>query len=207
SVDQSIQDCTTALRILNFCSRTVQQDMAAKSRKTSPPSEDPFTDNNTPKMAVKARDESAIASSISFRESEWSIAQKMASCLLQLTELHLVRGSWRDAQYYLEKGQELGERLHSQIMKFKFLVAFSDYNLRCGSPNSSILNLKDAREIQPEGDIYLREDAELYMAAGNVDADQGSLSDAIKSYDVAEENFQKILDAVYIATIEGLVHR
>ncbi|KAI9244468.1 hypothetical protein BDA99DRAFT_448417, partial [Phascolomyces articulosus] len=206
SVDQSIQDCTTALRILNYCSRTVQQNMAVKSRKSSPAA-DPFADNSSATNVAKAKDESAIASSISFRESEWIIAQKMAACLLQLSELHLIRGSWRDAQYYLEKGHELGEKLHSRIMKFKFLVAFSDFHLRCGSLDSSASNLKDAKEVQPLGEIYIREDAELNMAAGNVDADQGCLSDAVKSYNAAEENFNKMIDAGYIATIEDLVQR
>ena len=92
-------------------------------------------------------------------------------------------------------------------MKFKFLIAFSDFHLRCGSPNSSTSNLKNAKEIQPEGEIYIREDAELNMAAGNVDTDQGCLSDAIKSYDVAEEDFEKIMDTGYIATMEDLVQR
>ena len=45
------------------------------------------------------------------------------------------------------------------------------------------------------------------MAAGNVDANQGCLSDAIKSYEVANEGFEKVVDAGYIATIEDLVER
>ncbi|KAI8150319.1 peptidase family C50-domain-containing protein [Fennellomyces sp. T-0311] len=202
SVDQSIEDCTTALRILNYCSRSVKQELAAKTN-TSSPLADPFAD--TPPEPRK--DESAVASSIAFKESEWTIAQKICTCLQYLIELHLLRGSWRDAQYYLEKGNELGEKLHSQSMKFKFLVANSDFHLRCGSVDASATELKSAKEIQPEGEIYIREDAELNMAAGNVDAHQGCLSDAIKSYDVAHEAFEKIVDPGYIATIEDLVER
>ena len=75
SIDQSISDCTTSLRILNYCSRIVQQNMANKLKKPSSPPSDPFADSSSNTTTPKIKDESAIASSISFRESEWIIAQ------------------------------------------------------------------------------------------------------------------------------------
>ena len=75
SIDQSISDCTTSLRILNYCSRIAQQNMANKLKKPSSPPSDPFANNSSNTTTPKIKDESAIASSISFRESEWIIAQ------------------------------------------------------------------------------------------------------------------------------------
>ncbi|KAJ8658660.1 hypothetical protein O0I10_005700 [Lichtheimia ornata] len=199
TLDTAIQNCESALQVLSTCSRSLKLEKQDKDENTI--MEDPFAESTT-----KQEDEIAnMTTRIICDESEWSIAEKVALCLEQLSTLYMTRGSVRYTQYYMQKGLSLGEKLSSRLVQFRFLLHTSDFNLRYGRPETSKSYIKNAVEVQPEGRLHVYQDVLLKMAVGDVDGSEGCLEEALQAYSTAEELLKKITDRAYISSIEALI--
>ncbi|KAI8376400.1 uncharacterized protein BYT42DRAFT_498607, partial [Radiomyces spectabilis] len=205
-LDQAISDCNMALKNLNQCAQSIKRNRESKMDTLT--LTDPFADDSKD-TAARKQSESIVATAVqvAFKESQWGIAWKMNACFERLGSLHMTRGSWRDAQYYFDQGRLLGEQLKSDAMKYHFMLSLSDAYLRCADLNHCASQLEEASNIQPHGFAYIREEADLKMANGELDAIRNYLDQAIESYDRADELFQKLTDSGYIATLENLIER
>lgn len=61
----------------------------------------------------------------------------------------MTEGSWRDAEYYLQKGRELNEDMETGLMLLLFLVSLSDYHLRKGEMEESKNKILAAAALEP----------------------------------------------------------
>ncbi|CAO3592950.1 unnamed protein product [Absidia cylindrospora] len=195
SLDIAISDATSSYQVLsNFMKST-------KKRTRTNAEENIFLVDNS----RKTQDAKLPSSNdLLFKEYQWTIAMKMGICLQRLALLHMTRGTWRDAQYYLLQGRQLGERIKSSAMVYQFLVLLSDSYLRTGQFDKSRTSLETANEIQPKGPFYVREDARMKSAVANMDLNQNYLDQALESYNNVDELLQKLMDPVYIVTLEKL---
>ncbi|ORX55550.1 hypothetical protein DM01DRAFT_253560, partial [Hesseltinella vesiculosa] len=130
---------------------------------------------------------------------------KLAACLQRLGHLHMVRGTWRDAQYFLTQGRQLGEKVKSNALVFRFQLLLSESYLQSGQLDKSRASLEQANDLQPKGPRHLHDEARLKSVIGNVDANQMFLEESIVSYDNVDELLRKIMEPGYISSIEKLV--
>ncbi|KAI8335103.1 hypothetical protein BC941DRAFT_355965, partial [Chlamydoabsidia padenii] len=201
SLDTAISDATSCYQVLSEFLRSI------KKRTRVNPSDNIFLVDNKAN-ARKTSDQTSIAASdLLFKEYQWTVAMKMSVCLQRLAHLHMTRGTWRDAQYYLLQGRQLAERVKSNAMMYQFLLLLSDSYLRTDQIDKSKSYLETANEIQPKGPTYLREDAQMRFAVANMDSSQNYLDAALESYTVVDDLLQQMMDPVYIVTLEKLSER
>ncbi|KAI9319352.1 hypothetical protein BX666DRAFT_1461591 [Dichotomocladium elegans] len=205
SLDDAIRSCEKTLEILSSCNTSLK--LEREDREAVPNIvEDPFQADMTNDQTGKEEQEEAIVMShITCEESEWAIAEKVDACLMHLSQLYMANGSAKHAQYYMQKGQMLSEKLRSRTTKFLYLLAMSDLNLRCARPETSKANVKLASEIKPSGSFHLLEDALLSMAIGDVDAFQGCIEEASQAYVNAETLLSEMRDRNVIRNVERLI--
>ncbi|KAI8093674.1 uncharacterized protein BX664DRAFT_260891, partial [Halteromyces radiatus] len=201
SLDTAISDATSSYQVLSQFLKSI------KKKTQYNPNENIFLTTEKTGKIKEPEPLSIAANDLIFKEYQWTVAMKMGLCFQRLACLHMTRGTWRDAQYYLSQGKQLGERIKSNAMVYQFLILLSDSYLRTGQLDKSKSSLEAANDIQPTGPNYLREDAQMKMAVANIDANQQFLDESIQSYTAVDDLLQQMMDPVYITTLEKLTER
>jgi tetratricopeptide (TPR) repeat protein len=152
SVDDAVNDTTTALKILSRLSSSIFQ--KSKSRREQPESLDnPFqSDTKRYENTVPEEQHSHgivhTVAEIALLDANWSMAQKMSKCFARLGALHSARGSWREAEYFYKQGLQLSEHLGSKMATSAFLISLADLYWRTGKYQESQQRLEKASELQ-----------------------------------------------------------
>ncbi|KAG0170304.1 hypothetical protein DFQ29_009352 [Apophysomyces sp. BC1021] len=205
SLVTAIDDSKTALRVLNRCTTIVRNRVSNRREDTAV--QDPFeskpigaqgdtrhcTENNV-----------NVATDIAFREVQWVISQKISTCLRHLGRLHMIHGTWREAQYCFEQGRLLGNKVRSKIMIYQFLVNISDLQVRNGNLEKCVSSLEEATAMRPKGTEFLYEQATLQSVVGAVKVRQNSFDAAIESFDGVHKLFDMMMDDRFIENIDSI---
>lgn len=145
TIDSAIVCCTSALQLLNKCVKVVQKTNQGRQEKKQQSSEleNPFMP--APPTPVKEEAEKIV-----FRESQWVMAQKIGSSLTTLASLHMKKGSWNEAKYFVKQGPLLAEKVNSNALFFNSYLCASDFYLRCGDYSQSQDHVEKALLYQLE---------------------------------------------------------
>ncbi|KAI9268421.1 hypothetical protein EDC94DRAFT_514078, partial [Helicostylum pulchrum] len=202
TLDNAITCAMASLRLLNKCAAVVQKTQAERTEKPKAAStelENPFMP--APKSTKPQED----ANKAVFRESQWVMAQKMATCFLRIASLYMKKGSWNEVGYFLKQGPLLAEKVNSNVIFFNSYLCSSEFNLRFGNPTQSKDNLEEAIVYQPAGKNHLLDEVELKMAMANLAVAKEYYNEAITTYDEVNEILQQVSQPAYILSIEQLV--
>ncbi|GAA5799445.1 hypothetical protein HPULCUR_004860 [Helicostylum pulchrum] len=202
TLDNAITCAMASLRLLNKCAAVVQKTQAERTEKPKAAStelENPFMP--APKSTKPQED----ANKAVFRESQWVMAQKMATCFVRIASLYMKKGSWNEVGYFLKQGPLLAEKVNSNVIFFNSYLCSSEFNLRFGNPTQSKDNLEEAIVYQPAGKNHLLDEVELKMAMANLAVAKEYYNEAITTYDEVNEILQQVSQPAYILSIEQLV--
>lgn len=146
TIDSAIVCYTSALQLLNKCVKVVQKTNQGRQEKKQQSGEldNPFMP--TP-PSTQAKEE---AEKIVFRESQWTMAQKISSSLATLASLHMKKGAWNEAKYFVKQGPLLAEKVNSNALYFNSYLCASEFYLRCGDYSQSQDNIEKALVYQLE---------------------------------------------------------
>lgn len=148
TLDNAINCSTAALQLLNKCIKVAQRANEERSgkRKVSNELENPFMP--APKNPDQDEAEKAV-----FRESQWSMAQKLGTCLTILASLYMRKGSWNEVTYFIKQGPLLAEKVNSNAIFYNSYLCSSEFNRRFGKLTQSKDDLEQAMVYQPEVSI------------------------------------------------------
>lgn len=147
--DGAIQCSTSVLQLLNKCIKVVQQQSKnVEKKKSSFELENPF-------MPAPKTSRQEQAEKVAFRESQWTMAKKLGDCLVTLAGLHMKKGSWIEAQYFVNQGPLLAEKVNSNVLYHNAYLCKSDFNLRCGNLTQSQEDLESTLVYQPEVNVTI----------------------------------------------------
>ncbi|KAF7730176.1 hypothetical protein EC973_002784 [Apophysomyces ossiformis] len=198
----AIDDCKAALRTLNRCTTLIQNKISSRREDTAV--QDPFGSKpigNESDIKQRTQNDKSAATDIAFREAQWGISQKISACLRHLGRLHMIHGTWKEAQYCFEQGRLLGTKTQSKIMIYRFLIDLCDLQARSGCLEKCLASLEEAKSIRPKGEEFLYEEAILQSVIGFVKMKQNDLDSAIEIYGNVHELFESIMECKFI---EGL---
>ncbi|SAL96545.1 hypothetical protein [Absidia glauca] len=202
SLDMAISDATASYRVLTNFLDSIKKSSGSQLGKSST-----FTSTNSYPWSDQSQGSSprqSSASDIVFNEYQSATAMKLGACFERLATLHMTRGTWVDAQRYLLQGQQLGERVKSKAMVFKFLLLQSDSYLRIDQADKSKSCLEAAAMMCTKGSKNLWDAIALNSASGNLYAHITLLDEALESYKVVDKLFLRMMDPEYIASLETL---
>lgn len=152
SVDNAVNDATTALKILSRLSSSMLQ--KSKSRQDQSESIDNPFQSDTKRYGDSVPEEQQshgivqTVAEIALQDANWSMAQKMSKCFARLGSLHSARGSWREAEYFYKQGLQLSEHLGSKMSTAAFLISLADLYWKTGKHQESQHKLEKASELQ-----------------------------------------------------------
>ncbi|CAO3592351.1 unnamed protein product [Absidia cylindrospora] len=202
SMNSAITDATSSYQTLCNFVRSIKQ-----KTESNPTENNAFgakVDNNNSEQTEDLDQSPATTSDLLFKEYQWTIAKKMSHALQRLALLHMVQGTWRDAQYYLLQGQQLGERIKSNTMVYQFLLLLHDSYLCTGQIDKSRSGLKAANAIRLKATLYLQDEARMNIAIGHSHAKENMLDKALQSYNMADLLYRKMMDPACIVTFGRL---
>ncbi|KAI8341774.1 peptidase family C50-domain-containing protein [Chlamydoabsidia padenii] len=139
-----------------------------------------------------------------FEEYQWITAKKLGACIERLAILHMTRGTWSDAQWFLLQGIQLGERIESNVMVYRFLLLQSSSYLQTDQVDKCKSCLDSATMLHAKESFDIWDEIELKSASGNLHAHFGFLHESIKSYDIVDELLLRMMDHAYINNFERL---
>ncbi|KAI9359445.1 hypothetical protein BD770DRAFT_294117, partial [Pilaira anomala] len=201
TLDQAIDCSMAALRLLNKCVAVVQK---AHAERTEKKKSGPYELEN-PFMPAPKTENQEEAKKMVFRESQWVMAQKMASCFVRIALLYMKKGSWNEVGYFLKQGPLLAEKVNSNMIFFNACLCSSEFNLRFGNLNESKDNLEQAVMYQPEGKNHLLDQVQLKLAMGTLAVSKEYFNEAITTFDEVNAILQQLSQPEYISSIEQLV--
>lgn len=123
TLDNAIICSTGALQLLNKCIKVIQKSNEERQEKKQ------STELENPFMPTPKKEE---AEKVVFRESQWIMAQKVSASLATLASLHMKKGSWNEARYFVKQGPLLAEKVNSSALFFNSYLCASEFHLRCG---------------------------------------------------------------------------
>ncbi|KAI8071039.1 peptidase family C50-domain-containing protein [Gongronella butleri] len=203
SMDVAIRDATSCFQILSAYLKS------NKVRRAEPPDADTFFSTDTSRRrSPDAHTElmASLASELTFKEYQWTLTMKLTTCMERLALLHMERGTWRDAQYFLTQGRQLAEKVKSNALIARFLILLADSYTQTGqfAKARSMLDLAD--DVVPKGVTHLQDESRFRTVVGDLDTKQAFIiEDALSSYNYVNDLYQKLMDPGYIASIERLV--
>ncbi|KAI9243307.1 hypothetical protein BY458DRAFT_448388, partial [Sporodiniella umbellata] len=190
TLDKGIDHTTTAIRILDKCIKTFQNDENSKKESTA----DPFSNSQK-------------SSNANFKESQWKLAQKMAKCMEFMVQLYLTKGSWNEAQYYVRQGISLAQKLQSKSMLYYAYICSSDFNLRFGELEQSENDLKEAFKHIPDENAPKQKFTYEYlvyweMSKANLLTTQKLYDKALELYSKANKSLDSLSSSEHINTLD-----
>ena len=188
TLDSAIVCATGALQLLNKCIKVTQK--ATEDRKPIP---DPFNSTSTGQQEAKQT---------VFRESQWTMAQKVGASLLFLASLHMKKGAWNEAKYFVKQGPLLAEKVNSGMMFFNSYICASEFYLRCGDLEQSQEAAEKALAFEKNGQAL--QSARVYEALANLAVANDYHTEAIRSYGQAIEALRTRSSDAFISTLEEL---
>ncbi|KAI9030916.1 peptidase family C50-domain-containing protein [Phycomyces nitens] len=205
TLEYAILDAMDAFRILSKCANTFKAEAAQRAYPNSNQLEDPFSDNTSASRHTTGSIMSAA--DIAFKESEWCIAQRMGVCLLHLGNIHGKHGTWREALYFLQQGQLLGEQIKSEAMIYKFSLGLTELHIRCGTFEDNRQFIETAAGLlNVEEDPYLKHKLDLQMMVGYAMSNaETNIEDSLSAYAMASQTVMELTDRVFIIDLEKLI--
>jgi len=211
SVDDAVNDATTALRILSRLSSSLFHKSASRAEKGQELS-NPFTsegkryENSVPEEQQSHGIVQTVAD-IALQDAHWGMAQKLSNCFARLGLLHGARGSWREAEYFLKQGLQLAEQLGSAVAASTYLVLLADLYWKIDKYEESQNNLEKALELQSMDQPFPKDQADLKIIVGDVDGSQGYNEAAMESYQDADNILSNLMERTYISGLEHSLAR
>lgn len=200
TIDSAIICYTNALKLLNKCLKVVQKTNQGRQemKQQSGELDNPFMPTPPPSQAKEE------AERIVFRESQWILAQKIASSLTTLASLHMKKGAWNEAKYFVKQGPLLAEKVNSNALYFNSYLCASEFHLRCGNYSQSQDDIEKALAYQLEGRFHEQEAARLKVAVANLAVANNVYVEAIDAYDEANLLLRETCNSTYISSLEQL---
>ncbi|KAG1470681.1 hypothetical protein G6F56_002539 [Rhizopus delemar] len=193
TLDDGINNTTTALHILNRCLKTFQEDNPSGGIRAS----DPFSDDKSNK-----KNEESVSKAIGFKESQWKLAQKLTKCMETVSQLYLTKGSWNEAKYFVSQVINLAQRLQSKSMLHRAYVCSSDFNLRCGNLDKAQSDLEKAFSYKPEGPDGLHDQVYWDISMANLVTSKKMYTEALTLYAKANTALGTLLSSEHITCLE-----
>ncbi|KAL7308034.1 separin protein, variant 2 [Mucor circinelloides] len=192
-VDSAIDSATASLQLLNKCIQIVQKSQEKEQQKQKTELEDPF--NSPPPEQQEAR-------KIVFRESQWTMAQKISSSLHTLAQLLVKKGSPNEAKYFVKQAPLLAEKVNSSAMLFDAHLNACEFYLRFGDVDKSQDEIQMAvRYKEPTGLAQVK----YKVALAKLAVANAYFEIAVESYDEANEQLAQLSDKQEIAALERLI--
>lgn len=192
-VDSAIDSATASLQLLNKCIQIVQKSQEKEQQKQKTELEDPF--NSPPPEQQEAR-------KIVFRESQWTMAQKISSSLHTLAQLLVKKGSPNEAKYFVKQAPLLAEKVNSSAMLFDAHLNACEFYLRFGDVDKSQDEIQMAvRYKEPTGLAQVK----YKVALAKLAVANAYFEIAVESYGEANEQLAQLSDKQEIAALERLI--
>ncbi|KAI8890026.1 hypothetical protein K501DRAFT_169471, partial [Backusella circina FSU 941] len=187
TLDSALRSCNSALYLLFRAASVVKMKNEERSEGGAT-SADPFAASTTKATVAKPNQSDShyaniFASNVAFKEAQWVLAQKIGECLQRISTLHLLKGSWQEARYYIKQCPTLGKRVNSSSIIYYGHIHLSDYHLHCGHFESSQEELRHAFDIQKDEKFVAQDSIKLKMAMINYELKQNHLVEAIETVD------------------------
>lgn len=89
-------------------------------------------------------------STATFHGLEWRIASMLLDTMLSLSDMYYMRGSPREAEYFVEQAEDLSRVLGSDVLLSRMLIRRSEIQLYIGHTDKSRESLKEAQGLLKE---------------------------------------------------------
>ncbi|GAN04654.1 conserved hypothetical protein [Mucor ambiguus] len=193
-IDSAIDSATASLQLLNKCIQIVQKSQEKEQQKQKTELEDPF--NSPPPEQQEAR-------KIVFRETQWTMAQKISNSLHTLVQLLVKKGSPNEAKYFVKQAPLLAEKVNSSAMLFDAHLEASAFYLKCGDKEKSQDEMEVAvRYKEPVSGLA---QVKYKVTLANLAVANAFFEIAVQSYDEANEQLVQLSDKQEVAALERLI--
>lgn len=201
TLDKAINSSTAALQLLNKCIQIVQK--SDKERQEKPSN----TELENPFMPATKRSTNETAAKIVFRESQWVMAQKLSQCFTRLAQLHMTKGSWNEAKYFVKQGPTLADKVRSIALYARAYLCSSEFYLRCGDLIKSQAKLEHAIQLQTQRQTKyaVLDEVRLKMAMAQLALQNLYFDIAIETFEEANLLLAKLSNEMYISNLEELI--
>lgn len=200
---QNAIDCSTAaLQLINKCIKVTQKAIVDRSekKKVSTELENPFAP--TPPPASAEQDEMKVV----FRESQWTMGQKLGKCLNTLASLYMRKGSWNEVTYFMKEGPLLAAKVNSNAIYFYSYLISSEFHRRCGNLDLAQEGIDQATAYKPTGEHHNLDQVCLQLTEANLEASRGYYNDAITNFEKIRTELDRLTGTDYISSIEQTEH-
>ncbi|KAG9302696.1 hypothetical protein G9A89_005170 [Geosiphon pyriformis] len=199
-LEAAILDSTRTLRLLNRIISNINSNISMQLINTI--DENPFLVEDSTHLSVSKSKDSCKILSFTDQCFLWPVLKRLLTCFQHLGQLYVIRGSPKEADFFLRRGLELTQGINGYSAISHSLLSLAVLDSQKHSWQDSEDNFEKALKFQQEGEVVKKDEAVAKLFFGDLKFRKRDYETALQLYRLAENILSDIMKQEYISHME-----